>query len=32
MQFGVTDTLKGHVPVALLVIDKEIDRPKEEVR
>ncbi|KAG1703530.1 hypothetical protein DVH05_007477 [Phytophthora capsici] len=29
--FGVTDTLKGHVPVALLVIDKEIDRPKSEI-
>lgn len=32
LQFGVTDALKGHVPVALLVIDTKIDRPKEEVR
>ncbi|KUF96602.1 Cathepsin Z [Phytophthora nicotianae] len=29
--FGVSDPLKGHVPVALLVIDKKIDRPKEEI-
>ncbi|KAI9981568.1 hypothetical protein PInf_009324 [Phytophthora infestans] len=29
--FGVADPLKGHVPVALLVIDKKIDRSKEEI-
>ncbi|CAI5746778.1 unnamed protein product [Peronospora destructor] len=29
--FGVTDLIKGHIPVALLVIDKKIDRPKEEI-
>ncbi|KAG2787631.1 hypothetical protein JG687_00007388 [Phytophthora cactorum] len=29
--FGVTDPLKGHVPVALLVIDKKIDRLKEKI-
>ncbi|KAF1788741.1 AMP-binding enzyme C-terminal domain [Phytophthora cactorum] len=29
--FGVTDPLKGHVPVALLVIDKKIDRLKEKM-
>ncbi|KAJ8542703.1 hypothetical protein ON010_g12108 [Phytophthora cinnamomi] len=29
--FGVVDALKGHVPVALLVIDKKIDRSKKEI-
>ncbi|RLN57761.1 hypothetical protein BBJ29_005513 [Phytophthora kernoviae] len=29
--FGVADTLKGHIPVALLVIDKKLDRPKDEI-
>ncbi|CEG35832.1 propionyl-synthetase [Plasmopara halstedii] len=29
--FGVNDPLKGQVPVALLVIDKEIKRPPEEI-
>ncbi|KAL7681953.1 putative AMP-dependent synthetase/ligase, AMP-binding enzyme domain-containing protein [Plasmopara halstedii] len=32
LYFGVNDPLKGQVPVALLVIDKEIKRPPEEVR
>ncbi|CAH0482776.1 unnamed protein product [Peronospora belbahrii] len=29
--FGVADLLKGHLPVALLVLDKKIDRPKKEI-
>ncbi|CAI5716305.1 unnamed protein product [Hyaloperonospora brassicae] len=29
--FGVVDTLKGHVPLALLVIDERTDRSNEEI-
>lgn len=31
-QFGATDTLKGHVPVALMVLKNDLARSEDEVR
>lgn len=32
LQFGVADPLKGHIPIALVVLDNSLARSGDEVR